>query len=114
VRDRTLQTDLEPAGTSRPHLVHERVDPVIHAALDLQRRAGNRSVVELVRRSGAAPGLSPLATLAGHGRGPAAGSDGGAVAVQRKPCVDCPDAANAPGPASDLMIDQATDPSVAG
>jgi hypothetical protein len=52
-------------------------------ALDLQRRAGNRSVTELVGTAvGAAATLSRATPPTGRS----------AIAVQREPCTDCPDA----------------------
>jgi hypothetical protein len=114
MRDRLLQPDHEMLGPVRMPVMRERSDAsVVRAAMDLQQRAGNRTVAELVARSHVDPAGNPLAALAGAGRmsasaggggsagaaggGGSAGAGGGgaAVSVQREPCIDCPDAANA-------------------
>lgn len=99
MRDRVFEPDHDPLAQGRPPVMRERPDAsVVRAAMDLQQRAGNRSVAELVARSHADPGQNPLAALSSAGRLPAsADARGGAAAVpvQREPCVDCPDAANA-------------------
>jgi len=102
MRDRVFQPDQDVLAPGRLPVMRERSDAsVVHAAMDLQQRAGNRSVAELVARSHVDPAGNPLAALTSAGRTPApaaavgAAGGGGAVSVQREPCVDCPDAAKA-------------------
>jgi len=101
MRDHAFRPDQDAVAPGRLPVMRERSDAsVVRTAMDLQQRAGNRSVAELVERSHADPDQSPLAALSSAGRGPAAGTgSGAAVAVQREPCVDCPDAEKGPGPA---------------
>jgi hypothetical protein len=102
MRDRVFQPDQDVLAPGRLPVMRERSDASdVRAAMDLQRRAGNRSVAELVARSHVDPSRNPLAALTSAGRTPApvatggAAGGGGAVSVQREPCVDCPDAAKA-------------------
>jgi len=114
MRDRVVQPDQEMLGPVRMPVMRERSDAsVVRAAMDLQQRAGNRSVAELVARSHDGPDQSPLATLSSAGRMPASADAGGgaAVSVQREPCIDCPDAVPGPGPAG---LEATTEPGQTG
>lgn len=97
MRDHAFMPDQDLLGPGRLPVMRERHDAtVVQAAMDLQRRAGNRSVAELVARSQAYPDRRPLALPSSAGRMPASaidGNGGAAVSVQREPCVDCPEAA---------------------
>lgn len=88
----------EPEADSRPlpsaGNARRTGSPLVELALDLQRRAGNRSVTELV---GTAVGSASKLT------GATAATGRSAVGVQREPCIDCPDAEALPmADASDL------------
>jgi hypothetical protein len=83
----------EPETDSRPlpgpGAVRRSGTPIVDMAVDLQRRAGNRSVAELAGGS-----IGPVLAL-GSGAAPgrrAAPGRSNAVGVQREPCTDCPDA----------------------
>ncbi len=99
MRDRVLQPDQDVLAPGRLPVMRERSDAsVVRAAMDLQQRAGNRSVAELVERSHAGSDQNPLAALSSARRMPASADAGGgsaAVSVQREPCIDCPEAAKA-------------------
>jgi len=115
MRDRALQPDQEMLAPTRMASLRERSDSsVVRAAMDLQRRAGNRSFAELVTRSHADPDQHPLAALSSAGRIPASAGAGGVAAVpsvQREPCIDCPDVAPGPGPAG---LEAAAEPGQTG
>ncbi len=98
MRERAVQPDQDSIASGRLPVMRERSDTsLVLAAMDLQKRAGNRSVAALVEGSRADRDLGPLAALsrAGHtpaSMGAAAGS-GSLASVQREPCTDCPEAA---------------------
>jgi hypothetical protein len=116
--DRTLQHEIEPIVRRRPDArdVRRSGAPVADIALDLQRQAGNRSVVELLGRAappvtgrGAAGTLAALAGSRQSGQVTAAPRTAPA-SVQREPCADCPDALE---PAM-RVADAPAEPSTAG
>jgi hypothetical protein len=76
----------EPQTAARPlhapGAARRGASPLVEVALDLQRRAGNRSVTELVGGS----------TARIPARGGILATPGGSIGVQREPCTDCPDA----------------------
>jgi hypothetical protein len=81
------ETDLRPLPG--PGAARRSGTPVAEFALDLQRRAGNRSVTELV--GGSIGSALALGRAAAPGPALAPGRSN-PVGVQREPCADCPDA----------------------
>ena len=78
MRDRVLQHDQGVLAPGKLPRKRGRSDaPVVRAAMDLQQRAGNRSVAELVARSHNDPDQDPLATLSSAGRMSALADAGG-------------------------------------
>ena len=101
MRDRVPKPHQDALAPGRLPVAREPSDaPVVRAAMDLQRRAGNRTVAELVAPRRGRPDRNPLATLASAGRpraqaaagsGPAAGSvkkAGGAAPERAGPPLD--------------------------
>lgn len=113
---RTLQHELEVDARQfrEPANVRRSGAPMVELALDLQRRAGNRSVTQLVAHRGPGADPRPIHGLVGaiaSAAGPAPASvtmsraasttGGGSASVQREPCTDCPDAISPATPAGD-------------
>jgi outer membrane protein OmpA-like peptidoglycan-associated protein len=82
MRDRVMQPGQGGPASARRPVAGERAEPpIVRAAMDLQKRAGNRSVAELVGRPPGAPDQHPLAALSiAGGRSGSADAGGGAVA----------------------------------
>lgn len=95
MRDHLQQPDSRVDLAKRPRAVHERADGnAVGATMGLQRLAGNEAVTELLTGFRGAPPSGSPAVVSAVGRLPAspAAPTSPAVAVQREPCVDCPDA----------------------
>lgn len=98
MRDHAIKSDQDAFALSRLPVMRERQNAsIVRAAMDLQQRAGNRSVADLVEASRAVPDRHPLAALSSAEHMPTSpGTVGGsALSVQREPCIDCPPAARA-------------------
>jgi outer membrane protein OmpA-like peptidoglycan-associated protein len=85
MRDRVLKPDQNVLAPQRLPAKGERSGaPVVRAAMDLQQRAGNRSVAELVAPPHERPDQTSPAALSGAGRASAPADSGGGDAVSAK------------------------------